>query len=485
MESSVPYKMKFLIAVTFLACLACASAFGGLSLNQVLFELNNPVADEPARFARQFVNQWRDNFNESDLNIFENRFIENSEHFEPGGPIILWVNADRAINDASISDGKLIVDVAEELGGVIFSLEPRFYAKSRPTLTTATNGLRFLNIEQMLADLAVFVRTLKRDRPELANAKVFAAGVRHGAALAVWFRQRYPDDVQGVWASSPVLHAKMNLFEYQEEVGRIFRDVGGQACYNFIERAYEEMEELVRQGNSERLSKEINLCSELDLSRSMDVWGVFTELLIDMGIVIERSGPKEIVEHCNFLMDPKFNNAAEAYGAWVVSHTPVECFEYEYNKWILLLRQIVWAFFTNDWLRQFVYQECTEYGWFLTTEGGNHPFGTFVTVDGDYKMCKDIFGSSYTEEFIDAGMAKTNLFYGSFYPTASNVYYTFGSLDPWISMGPKGQLPQGASMNVIPLLHHAADLDSISPEDSPDLVISKQTVISLAKNWTS
>lgn len=56
----------------------------------------------------------------------------NDHYFEEGGPILIFVGGEWEISPAKLQNG-LIVDIAEEYGGVLFYTEHRFYGESKPT----------------------------------------------------------------------------------------------------------------------------------------------------------------------------------------------------------------------------------------------------------------------------------------------------------------------------------------------------------------
>lgn len=50
-------------------------------------------------------------------------------------------------------------------------------------------------------------------------------------------------------------------------------------------------------------------------------------------------------------------------------------------------------------------------------------------------MCADLYGSQYTNSFIEGQIAATNEYFGGLSPNVENVYFTHGHLDPWRAMG--------------------------------------------------
>lgn len=59
---------------------------------------------------------------------------------------------------------------------------------------TSDANLRFLNVEQALADVAHFVThvTSEEVSPGGSESAVIVTGGHYSASLAIWFRQKYP-----------------------------------------------------------------------------------------------------------------------------------------------------------------------------------------------------------------------------------------------------------------------------------------------------
>lgn len=74
---------------------------------------------------------------------------------------------------------------------------------------TAEN-LRFLNVDQALADLAYFIFELKKQE-RFAGSKIVLYGGSYAANMALWFKQRYPHLVEGVVASSGPIKGKVDF----------------------------------------------------------------------------------------------------------------------------------------------------------------------------------------------------------------------------------------------------------------------------------
>lgn len=138
--------------------------------------------------------------------------------------------------------------------------------------TTSTKNLKYLSVDQSLADLAHFVREITADKQLNATGGVIVVGGSYSATMAAWFRQKYPHLVKGAWASSAPLQAKVNFFEYTETVGKSIRKIGGEECYENIETAFEAIEDLITNDDMETLKKLFNICDDFDTENVYDVY---------------------------------------------------------------------------------------------------------------------------------------------------------------------------------------------------------------------
>lgn len=124
----------------------------------------------------KWIEQRLDNFNPQDHRMWRMRYLENREHYEPGGPIFIYVGGEWTIGSGSISEGSHIYDLAKELNGIIYYTEHRYYGQSHPTNDTSTKNLQYLTVDQALADLAIFVGYARNSSPDLKKAGVFMVG---------------------------------------------------------------------------------------------------------------------------------------------------------------------------------------------------------------------------------------------------------------------------------------------------------------------
>lgn len=103
---------------------------------------------------------------------------------------------------------------------------------------------------------------------------------------------------------------------------------------------------------------------------------------------------------------------------------------------------------------------------------------------------------------INANTQRINVLYGGLEPNMTNVYFTNGQLDPWKPVGRQSDLNSEAPAIVIPcmtcfdcmidqnlfyllilVVAHVPDLESISIDDSSEMLESKRRIADLIKIW--
>ena len=96
----------------------------------------------------RFINQPLDHFNPFNRRNFDQRYIQNTEFFQDGGPIYIYLTVGEeyfGVYDRFITSG-LVYEIAEETNGLLFALEHRYFGLSRPTDDTSFDNLQWLNI---------------------------------------------------------------------------------------------------------------------------------------------------------------------------------------------------------------------------------------------------------------------------------------------------------------------------------------------------
>lgn len=184
--------MRIIIAIACLCLIKASSGFFGFSSKfnghdePFKAHTNRVFSFNPFEVQEKWIEQRLDHFNPQDSRKWQMRYLENEElraDHRPGGPIFIHVGGEWTISAGSISPGSLIYDLAKEHNGTLYYTEHRFYGRSRPLNDTATANLRFLTVDQALADLAIFVNHVKSVNESSANSSVILVGASYSGRM--------------------------------------------------------------------------------------------------------------------------------------------------------------------------------------------------------------------------------------------------------------------------------------------------------------
>jgi len=151
------------------------------------------------------------------------------------------------------------------------------------------------------------------------------------------------------------------------------------------------------------------------------------------------------------------------------------CTGTSYNDYINGMKQ---TSFDSDYAdsRSWVWQTCTEFGYFQSTDKAQNIFGSTVPVSFYIDQCTQIYGSQFNAQTINQNIANTDQFYGgrdNFRGT--NVVLPNGDVDPWHALGilsSKGTVTAA----LISGTAHCADMYPARSQDPPGLTQARITI---------
>ena len=98
-------------------------------------------------------------------------------------------------------------------------------------------------------------------------------------------------------------------------------------------------------------------------------------------------------------------------------------------------------------------------------------------------MCSDAFGSDLNEYLTQRGIDQTNIEYGGFTPSVSNVVFVHGTIDPWHAMGITESLSDDAPAILINGTSHCADMHAPETTDPEGLTQARQFIGQEIRKW--
>ncbi|VDK56834.1 unnamed protein product, partial [Anisakis simplex] len=134
--------------------------------------------------------------------------------------------------------------------------------------------------------------------------------------------------------------------------------------------------------------------------------------------------------------------------------------------------------------RCWIWQTCTEFGYYQTTDLGRNIFGSGSPVNYAVDMCNDIYGPEHKIETIDGKIHETlEYFGGNHHFNGTNVVFPNGNIDPWHVLG----LYSSKNPSVVPILIngtvHCQDMYEESRYDPPSLVKARKIIASNIDKW--
>jgi thymus-specific serine protease len=275
-----------------------------------------------------------DHFNPLDRRTFDARYFHNSEHYLPGGPIFIYVSGGVEAYDDFLTRGA-VFEIAEDTRGHLFSLEHRYYGTSRPTDDASAENLRWLTVQQALGDLAQFISFVRSNYYGAQNSRVILWGRGYGGALAVWARQKYPNLVDGVWASSAYVNAILEYPQFMRNTFYTIRSIGDDPCGDVLNGAFRFIEDSIRRRNVTYVEERLRLCQPLDINSEEDIARMYFGIASNLGYAfVSNSVYPDIDEKCRLMLEyterPP-DNPLDAFARWFVDqfHSELECLNYD------------------------------------------------------------------------------------------------------------------------------------------------------------
>ncbi|XP_058446564.1 putative serine protease K12H4.7 [Malaya genurostris] len=444
------------------------------------------VSTNPRTIGYEFLTRI-DHFDAQNRAKFKFEYFSNDEYYQPGGPIFIFLGGNWPLMQYYIEHGHFH-DIAKYENAWLFTNEHRYYGGSVPTEDLSVENLRFLSVEQAMVDVAEWIWHLRHNVVRDDNAKVILAGTGYAGALGTWMRQRYPHLVDGVWVSSGQVDARFNFKEYAFEIGEVIRDFGSDDCYSTIWRGFRTGENLFDSGLSSTVTDLFNTCSPVNEENMLDVETFFYNLKEGIqSIILQSPQTTESTETlCHELGNSTAQTDLHILAEWIAErYYYLDCLPFDFETTVEAHQNIEKTAPENNvlGLRQRVYQFCTEFGWFLTADSADQPFGYRVTMNFFLNFCRAVYGSWLTSEVVVEGVHLTNLHFGGKDPRITKALFTNGGLDPIRDISVTDYHQSQANAIVIPGYFNSPDLNSISGYNSPQLLQAKHDIQMYIESW--
>ncbi|XP_076929722.1 putative serine protease EDA2 [Bidens hawaiensis] len=358
-----------------------------------------------------WFNQTLDHFSPYDTRSFKQRYYEYLDDFRiPDGPIFLVICGESACGGIS---NDYIAVLAKKFGAAVVTLEHRYYGESSPFKDFTTQNLKFLSSKQALFDLAAFRQfyqaslNLKLNRTNV-ESPWFVFGISYAGALSAWFRLKFPHLTCGSLASSGVVNAILDFYQYDQQIG----ESTGPECKAILQEVTQLVENRLA-SDGEALRTEFG-------AKVLKIDGDFMYFLADAAAVaIQYGNPDKL---CVPMIEAKKagKDLVDAYAKYVKEYyvgtfkVDLESYTQEYLKNTKSTDRLWW------------FQVCTEVAYFQVAPTNDSIRSSKIDLSYHLDLCKDVFG-----EGVYPVVNFTNLYYGGTDIAGSKIVFTNGSQDPW------------------------------------------------------
>ncbi|CAH0725332.1 unnamed protein product, partial [Brenthis ino] len=438
--------------------------------------------------ARNVYTSWMtmpiDHFDPQNTDTYQMRFMFNEEFFGgPGSPIFILVGGEWDIVPGWLQGGNMYLMAQENRGFQIYT-EHRYYGESLPYRNFTTENLRFLNVDQALADLAQFIKEIKKIA-RFADSKIILYGGSYAANMVLWFKQRYPHLVVGGVASSGPIKGKVDFTEYLEVVHEAFLSEGGEQCISTIRQGIAEtIAALSSEEGRLSIQQIYRLCSPLRYDSEYDM-GYFSGLISwTFSGAVQQARPGTLTAICdNFATDFYGVTPMQKIGGFIawLQNLGNDCWPMEYERYIQ-------NYHRNTNSRAWYYQTCTEYGFYQTAPRSGTVFDQLVWLSVPFyvDLCKQAFDPKFDEAFVRDAVDRVNTVFGGLRPDVNNTINIHGTVDPWHALGVHDRDLKPSSPTItVPRASHCFDMGGWRVTDTIRMTNAQQFARRMIAQWLS
>eukprot|EP00937_MAST-01D_sp_MAST-1D-sp2_P000912 g912.t1 len=203
-----------------LAVLACASLCASIPSRYLPEHARGGIAAalqpellpaSPGASEKHFITVPLDHFNAANKGTMKVKYYTDPSCFDAAsGPIFVEMGGEGAAGGARCGE------YHRAHKALAVSVEHRFYGESQPDGGRTAKNLKYLSVEQNLADTAAVVEAVQATlSPRRA---VMNFGGSYSGATAAWFRGAYPKTTMAAVSSSGVVNAILNFTGFDEQI---------------------------------------------------------------------------------------------------------------------------------------------------------------------------------------------------------------------------------------------------------------------------
>ncbi|XP_072471635.1 thymus-specific serine protease [Notamacropus eugenii] len=445
---------------------------------------------EPSPAREGWLQQPLDPFNSSDQRSFLQRYWVNTRHWRfPDGPVFLHIGGESSLGPSSVLKGHPGT-LAPLWGALVVSLEHRFYGHSIPPGGLDLVQLRFLSSRHALADVASACIQLSRIYNISASSPWIGFGGSYAGSLAAWARLKFPHLIWAAVASSAPVQAQLDFSSYNQVVSRSLADpaVGGSSkCRRAVVQAFAELDHGLSEGKETQaaLQSEVRACGTLETPEDQAELLEQLEGLVGAAVQYDQQAgvPLDVRSLCHLMLANQSRGPLSGLQdaiQLVLQTLGLPCLPSSKAAAVAEMKD------TSPQAeglgsRQWFYQTCTEFGYYITCKDSSCPFSRRRTLSDQLQLCAQVFG--LLPASVAEAVTRTNTYYGGQSPGATRVFFVNGDIDPWHVLSVLQALGSSEPAVLLRGTSHCSDMAPAQPSDPPSLHLGRQKIAQQLKIW--
>ena len=391
-----------------------------------------------------------DNFDSNNTATFQQRYAVDATYWDGKGPVFYEIGGEGTLGGAP--DG-YIATLAQNYSALLIALEHRFYGESIPGNDMSTENLKYLAVDQALADLNNFI-TYYKEEGKTGDSPWFIFGGSYPGALSSWFRATYPDSTAGALSSSGVVNCIIDFYDFDMAVTAAI----GNECAAQIKRTQSAFEGMLETAAGFQSALSLFNCES-------DMWKEdFYYMIADSWSMADQYGSKAAL--CDTMLglgeDATPEMLTKSFADFTNSYWGSDFCAGGFYNTEQLSDPARWEANSRSWR----WQTCYEVSYFNTAPKSGSLRSTTVDMDYHLRQCKAIFG----QPMFPSSVAINEKFGGEF-PAATKVFYSDFSDDPWqrASVNYPVSTDQPYHIAMCDGCGHCRDFHNETPEDPQQL----------------
>lgn len=447
--------LKF--TLLFLVTLNAFAAIPGQMFHYESLKLKKYKSIQAANFFDQKLNH-----KSSDKTTFKQRYFVDSQYASSQDAPVFYLICGEW-NCAGTASYSFIGNLAKKFKAHLVALEHRYYGESMPFTKLTTPNLKHLTVEAALTDLKVVQTYLMKEQG--LTGKWIAVGGSYAGSLAAFYRLKFPSLVAGALASSGPVLMKNEFYEYDAHIAKV---VNKTSCGDKVREAVKLIEAKMKTPAGTAELKKAFQATELKNDKD------FLYVVADMLAAAVQYGRDKAF--CDALNTTDLVAGYAKGGVAAIAAMGATPFDIS-----LAVGERI-NVTADDNMRQWLWQSCSEFGWFQVANGKGVNSSRSSQIDLKYheEICDRLYGTQMVED----GKLNNDYYYPLFNPASTKIIFSNGSNDPWLTLSIADMNVQGRTAHELLMMDGGAHCSDLNAAVRIPSVIAAQTQIeNIMRGW--